>query len=129
MIKATTPFLILLLLIVRHLFLSFSPYYSVNYKSSLSGLRLLGIGRNEYIELMNQCRSGKKLFRRKSVCKNLLPVKPVKVTIEPWWLIQNGFVTDEDIKVIMHFLWNSIVFTFVTNENSYSSLSRKTKKI
>lgn len=62
---------------------------------------------------MNQCRSGKKLFRRKSVCKNLLPVKPVKVTIEPWWLIQNGFVTDEDIKVIyVHYYYYRIHFYF-----------------
>lgn len=65
----------------------------------LSGLRLLGIGRNEYIELMNQCRSGKKLFRRKSVSKNLLPSKPVDIHIEPWWQIQTGFITDDDIKV------------------------------
>ncbi|KAL5017599.1 hypothetical protein ScPMuIL_007188 [Solemya velum] len=28
-------------------------------------LRLLGIGRNQYIDLMNQCRSSKKFFRRK----------------------------------------------------------------
>lgn len=63
------------------------------------GLRLLGIGRNEYIELMNQCRSGKKLFRRKSICKNLLPTKPVNIHMEPWWIVEIIFITDEDIKV------------------------------
>lgn len=48
---------------------------------------------------MNQCRSGKKLFRRKSVSKNLLPSKPVDIHIEPWWQIQTGFITDDDVKV------------------------------
>lgn len=63
------------------------------------GVRLLGIGRNEYIDLMNQCRSGRKLFRRKNV-KDLLPTKPVKINIEAWWYVQLGLVTEEDIKLI-----------------------------
>ncbi|PSN39281.1 Protein FAM91A1 [Blattella germanica] len=54
-----------------------------------TGLRLLGIGRNEYIELMNQCRSGRKLFRRKNV-KDLLPPKPADVNVEPWWNVEVG---------------------------------------
>jgi len=72
-----------------------------------SGLRLLGIGRNEYIDLMNQCRSGRKLFRRKNV-KDLLPPKPAGVNVEPWWNVEVGCVIEEDIKVCMlyydHFL-------------------------
>jgi len=72
-----------------------------------SGLRLLGIGRNEYIDLMNQCRSGRKLFRRKNV-KDLLPPKPAAVNVEPWWNVEVGCVIEEDIKVCMlyydHFL-------------------------
>ncbi|XP_054271055.1 protein FAM91A1 isoform X2 [Macrosteles quadrilineatus] len=62
-------------------------------------LRLLGIGRNEYIDLMNQCRSGRKLFRRKNV-RDLLPSKPVDVNIEPWWLIAAGCIVEEDIKLV-----------------------------
>ncbi|XP_063242692.1 protein FAM91A1 [Bacillus rossius redtenbacheri] len=62
-------------------------------------LRLLGIGRNEYIELMNQCRSGRKLFRRKNV-KDLMPSKPVDVKIDSWWYIDVGYVIEDDIKVI-----------------------------
>ncbi|XP_043922525.1 protein FAM91A1 [Protopterus annectens] len=61
-------------------------------------LRLLGIGRNQYIDLMNQCRSSKKFFRRKSV-RDLLPVKPVEITIEPWWVVQPGYITEGDIKI------------------------------
>ncbi|XP_077496728.1 protein FAM91A1 [Amblyomma americanum] len=65
-------------------------------------LRLLGIGRNQYIDLMNRCRSSKKFFtvRRKSV-RDLLPSKPVSdMPIEPWWYINVGYVTEDDIKVV-----------------------------
>ncbi|KAK0042085.1 protein FAM91A1 [Biomphalaria pfeifferi] len=60
-------------------------------------LRLLGIGRNQYIDLMNQCRSSKKFFRKRPV-KELLPSQPIDgVPIEPWWIVQVGFITDDDI--------------------------------
>lgn len=62
-------------------------------------LRLLGIGRNEYIDLMNQCRSGRKLFRRKNV-RDLLPPKPAGVNVEPWWNVEVGCVIEEDIKLV-----------------------------
>lgn len=62
-------------------------------------LRLLGIGRNEYIDLMNQCRSGRKLFRRKNI-KDLLPVKPVDIHIEPWWIVETGYIVEEDMKLV-----------------------------
>ncbi|KAH3848619.1 protein FAM91A1-like [Dreissena polymorpha] len=62
-------------------------------------LRLLGIGRNQYIDLMNQCRSSKKFFRRKPP-KELLPTKPVEtVQIESWWMVNIGFITEDDIKM------------------------------
>uniref|UniRef100_T1J6S9 FAM91 N-terminal domain-containing protein n=1 Tax=Strigamia maritima TaxID=126957 RepID=T1J6S9_STRMM len=69
---------------------------------------LLGIGRNQYIDLMNQCRSSKitivslqKFFRRKSV-REIIPNKPVAdINIEPWWIIQIGYVTQDDIKVMV----------------------------
>uniref|UniRef100_A0A6I8NLC8 Family with sequence similarity 91 member A1 n=1 Tax=Ornithorhynchus anatinus TaxID=9258 RepID=A0A6I8NLC8_ORNAN len=61
-------------------------------------LRLLGIGRNQYIDLMNQCRSSKKFFRRKTA-RDLLPVKPVEIAVEAWWVVQAGFITEDDIKI------------------------------
>uniref|UniRef100_A0A8C2P4A4 Protein FAM91A1 n=1 Tax=Capra hircus TaxID=9925 RepID=A0A8C2P4A4_CAPHI len=61
-------------------------------------LRLLGIGRNQYIDLMNQCRSSKKFFRRKTA-RDLLPVKPVEIAIEAWWVVQAAYITEDDIKV------------------------------
>uniref|UniRef100_A0A8C6TME0 Family with sequence similarity 91 member A1 n=1 Tax=Neogobius melanostomus TaxID=47308 RepID=A0A8C6TME0_9GOBI len=61
-------------------------------------LRLLGIGRNQYIDLMNQCRSSKKFFRRKSA-RDLLPTKPVEISVEPWWVAQTGYITEDDIRI------------------------------
>ncbi|KAK3090617.1 hypothetical protein FSP39_013167 [Pinctada imbricata] len=62
-------------------------------------LRLLGIGRNQYIDLMNQCRSSKKFFRRKPP-KDLLPTQPVEgVIIDPWWSVNVGYVTEDDIRM------------------------------
>uniref|UniRef100_A0A8C9XPM4 Family with sequence similarity 91 member A1 n=1 Tax=Sander lucioperca TaxID=283035 RepID=A0A8C9XPM4_SANLU len=61
-------------------------------------LRLLGIGRNQYIDLMNQCRSSKKFFRRKSA-RDLLPAKPVEISVEPWWTAHTGYITEDDIRI------------------------------
>lgn len=61
-------------------------------------LRLLGIGRNQYIDLMNQCRSSKKFFRRKTA-RDLLPVKPVEIAVEPLWVMQAGYITEDDIRI------------------------------
>ncbi|XP_071544245.1 protein FAM91A1 [Panulirus ornatus] len=63
-------------------------------------LRLLGIGRNQYIDLMNQCRSSRKLFRKKNV-RDLLPALPHEITIEAWWMVCVGCVTEEDIKSLV----------------------------
>ncbi|XP_071837437.1 protein FAM91A1-like isoform X2 [Apostichopus japonicus] len=63
-------------------------------------LRLLGIGRNQYIDIMNQCRSSKKFFRRKPI-RDLLPPRPVEnIHLEPWWIAQAGYITEDDIKVV-----------------------------
>eukprot|EP00047_Mylnosiga_fluctuans_P004767 m.236504 g.236504 ORF g.236504 m.236504 type:complete len:826 (+) comp12981_c0_seq1:40-2517(+) len=64
-------------------------------------LRLLGIGRNQYIDLMNQSRSktGLGLFRKRVNPKQLLPTKPIGATnMEFWWQVHIGYVSEEDIK-------------------------------
>ncbi|CAL4060121.1 unnamed protein product, partial [Meganyctiphanes norvegica] len=63
-------------------------------------LRLLGIGRNQYIDLMNQCRSSRKLFRKKNV-RDLLPGLPSDIAIEAWWVVTIGYVTEDDIKSLV----------------------------
>lgn len=40
----------------------------------------------------------KKFFRRKTA-RDLLPVKPVEIAIEAWWVVQAGYITEDDIKV------------------------------
>ncbi|XP_071737696.1 uncharacterized protein [Rutidosis leptorrhynchoides] len=54
--------------------------------SAADALRLTGIGRNEFIDIMNKCRSKKIMWKlNKSIAKELLPVQPVDITVEPWW--------------------------------------------
>ena len=58
-------------------------------------VRLLGIGRNQYIDLMNQFKSSKKFLGMiKKPIKDLLPSKPVDTLfIDFWWTVQPGFIT------------------------------------
>uniref|UniRef100_A0A915CDR7 Protein FAM91A1 n=1 Tax=Parascaris univalens TaxID=6257 RepID=A0A915CDR7_PARUN len=68
--------------------------------AAADAMRLLGIGRNQYIELMNQNRCNRKLFRRNRSLRELLPAKPVTVFIEPWWLLCPGSILESDIKLL-----------------------------
>lgn len=62
------------------------PYDSIPNFSAADALRLTGIGRNEFIDIMNKCRSKKIMWKlNKSIAKELLPSQPVDFTIEPWW--------------------------------------------
>ena len=48
-------------------------------------LRLIGIGRNQYIELMNSCRSNRRFGIFKKSARELLPTAPLEsVPILPW---------------------------------------------
>ncbi|WJX59066.1 hypothetical protein P8452_44447 [Trifolium repens] len=62
------------------------PYDSIPNFSAADALRLTGIGRNEFIDIMNKCRSKKIMWKlNKSIAKELLPTQPVDFPIEPWW--------------------------------------------
>lgn len=62
------------------------PYDSIPNFSAADALRLTGIGRNEFIDIMNKCRSKKIMWKlNKSIAKEMLPTQPVDFTIEPWW--------------------------------------------
>lgn len=63
-------------------------------------VRLLGIGRNQYIDLMYQYKSSKKFLGIiKKPIKMLLPSKPVEnLFIDFWWIIRPGYITEDDIK-------------------------------
>ena len=81
-------------------------YDSLPNFTAVDCLRLLGIGRNQYIELMNKTRTKSKfggfttsLFRKSY--RELLPTRPVSsLSIQPWWVIQVGYVTEEDVKTL-----------------------------
>ncbi|AES71634.2 putative FAM91 domain-containing protein [Medicago truncatula] len=62
------------------------PYDSIPNFSAADALRLTGIGRNEFIDIMNKCRSKKIMWKlNKSIAKELLPTQPVDFPIESWW--------------------------------------------
>lgn len=76
-------------------------------------LRLTGIGRNEYIDLLNQSRSKKSitnsisgmLFRKTSISRLKssnngaeLPSQPIDFELEPWWMVRVGYPTTLQIQ-------------------------------
>lgn len=75
-------------------------YDSLPNFTAADAVRLLGIGRNQYIDLMNQTRSNRKLFRRSKTAKELLPQKPAKLVIESWWMTNVGAILESDIKTL-----------------------------
>jgi len=82
-----------------HLMAQEKSYDSLPNFTAADCLRLLGVGRNQYIDLMNLSRSSKKFgFFRKSG-RELLPGKPIEnIPILPWWNVQVAYITEDDIK-------------------------------
>lgn len=75
------------------------PYDSIPNFSAADALRLTGIGRNEFIDIMNKCRSKKIMWKlNKSIAKELLPAQPVEFPIEPWWGVYLVNFTLEEFK-------------------------------
>ena len=51
-------------------------------------MRSVGIGRNEYISIMNRCKAKKLLWRvNKAIVKEMLPTEPVDIEMQPWWMV------------------------------------------
>ncbi len=68
-------------------------------------IRLLGIGRNQYIDIMNKYRSSNRTvrlgFSRRKPVTSLLPIQPIDTfVIEPWWLINVGCISEDDVKML-----------------------------
>lgn len=75
------------------------PYDSIPNFSAADALRVTGIGRNEFIDIMNKCRSKKIMWKlNKSIAKELLPTQPVDFPIEPWWGVGLVNFTLEEFK-------------------------------
>jgi len=81
-------------------------------------LRLLGIGRNQYIDIMNELRSTYRRFLGigvKRSARSLLPSKPDKmVPIEPWWFVNAGYITEDDVRSMVTPAERSIVDRLVS---------------
>ncbi|VDN22603.1 unnamed protein product [Gongylonema pulchrum] len=88
------------LILQQSLITAEKSYDSLPNFTAADAMRLLGIGRNQYIELMNQNRCNRKLFRRSKSLRELLPAKPVAINIEPWWLIAPGSILESDVKLL-----------------------------
>mmetsp|Transcript_17051 Transcript_17051/g.23719 ORF Transcript_17051/g.23719 Transcript_17051/m.23719 type:complete len:724 (-) Transcript_17051:23-2194(-) len=57
--------------------------------TATDSMRVLGIGRNEFIDIMNKCRAKGWLWKvKKSIVKDMLPVAPLDLEMEHWWHIQ-----------------------------------------
>ncbi|KAE8772298.1 protein FAM91A1-like [Hordeum vulgare] len=75
------------------------PYDSIPNFSAADALRITGVGRNEFIDIMNKCRSKKIMWKlNKSIAKELLPALPADLAIEPWWGVRFVNFTLEEFK-------------------------------
>eukprot|EP01113_Clastostelium_recurvatum_P032633 TRINITY_DN4219_c0_g1_i6.p1 TRINITY_DN4219_c0_g1~~TRINITY_DN4219_c0_g1_i6.p1 ORF type:complete len:867 (+),score=237.19 TRINITY_DN4219_c0_g1_i6:26-2626(+) len=62
-------------------------------------VRVLAIGRNQFIDIMNRCRAKGFLWKKRANgLRNLLPARSVEGEGEYWWVVHLGFVSEEDIK-------------------------------
>ncbi|XP_017472679.1 PREDICTED: protein FAM91A1 [Rhagoletis zephyria] len=66
-------------------------------------LRVLGIGRNEYLSLISDLKTHTTralLFSAKPNPLDFLPRFPVRIRVEPWWRIEVGYVLEADIRFV-----------------------------
>ncbi|KAK1284007.1 hypothetical protein QJS10_CPB21g00500 [Acorus calamus] len=96
------------------------PYDSIPNFSAADALRLTGIGRNEFIDIMNKCRSKKIMWKlNKSIAKELLPTQPVDFPIEPWWGVSLVNFTLEEFKKLSEEEMGTIDKVCKEEANSY----------
>ena len=83
-------------------------------------VRLLGIGRNQYIDIMNQYKSSKKFLGMiKKPIKDLLPTKPVdNLLIDFWWTVRIGYITEEDMKSMVSSNEKLLIDTIINDTES-----------
>lgn len=64
-------------------------------------LRVLGIGRNEYLFILSEMKTKNtsKLFRKPNPYQ-FLPKFPSNITIDEWWRVEVGLILEIDIKYV-----------------------------
>ncbi|CAI5473041.1 unnamed protein product [Closterium sp. Yama58-4] len=76
--------------------------------TAADALRETGIGRNQFIDIMNRARA-KLMWRvNRGIVKDMLPLEPVPFPIQPWWLVcvvnltadEYRRLTEEELSVI-----------------------------
>ncbi|XP_058460898.1 protein FAM91A1 [Malaya genurostris] len=61
-------------------------------------LRVVGVGRNEYLSISSDLKTGSpKLFFKRNPYY-LLPKFPRRIVIEPWWKVEMGYVLESDVQ-------------------------------
>ncbi|GAB0089898.1 fam91a1 [Sergentomyia squamirostris] len=63
-------------------------------------LRVLGIGRNEYLALISEMKTNSSKLFRKPNPLHFLPKFPIRINIEPSWKVEVGFVLETDIRFV-----------------------------
>ena len=74
-------------------------YQSIPNFSAADALRVTGVGRNQFIDAMNKSRSGgwsAKLKSKEKLLRSLLPQSPMKVPLQPWWLLYTTISPDDN---------------------------------
>ena len=73
-------------------------YDSLPNFSAADGVNLLGVGRNQYIDIMNQSKT-RGLFRRRVNPRSLLPARArVPSHLAYWWTVAVAYVSREDVQ-------------------------------
>lgn len=82
-------------------------------------LRILAIGRNQYIEIMNQCRSRGFLGIMRKPIRELLPKRPVRnIKIEYWWKIYPGYITEDDVRYMVSAPEKAVIDAIIADDNN-----------
>lgn len=64
--------------------------------------RVLGVGRNEYTKIINQCKARGWLWqKRKGMIRGFLPEQPLSHEIKEWWLTSTKPRTEEELMQLL----------------------------
>ncbi|KAM9967095.1 hypothetical protein ACTFIR_007332 [Dictyostelium discoideum] len=91
-----TPFKYYLIMMIETMTNSKS-YDEIPNFTAVDCIRVLGIGRNQFIDLMNKFRSKGFLFKKKKdVIRGLLPTRSLEKNIEYWWILRYGYPNQDE---------------------------------
>ena len=61
-------------------------------------VRVIGVGRNEFIDILNRCR-GKFMWKlNKAAARDLLPAEPRSIELRSWWTVEAVAVTNDEMR-------------------------------